>query len=102
MHTLQEAVTEHPEGTVIAVLITPDAKKSRLFSCYHPWRNALECRIRAPAQEGKANRELIQQCAKWFSVPDQSISILSGERSSRKLILIRGISRQKVLETLRE
>jgi uncharacterized protein (TIGR00251 family) len=102
MHTLQEAVTEHPEGTVIAVLVSPDAKKSRLFACYHPWRNALECRIRAPAQDGKANRELMQQCAEWFSVPVQSIEILSGERSARKLILIRGIPRQKVLETLLE
>jgi uncharacterized protein YggU (UPF0235/DUF167 family) len=30
------------------------------------------------------------------------VCILTGERSSRKLILIRGISRQKVLECLPE
>jgi uncharacterized protein (TIGR00251 family) len=102
MHTSQEAVTEHPAGTVIAVLVTPDAKDVRLFSSYHPWRNALECRIRAPAQSGKANRELIQRIAEWFSVPERSVKILSGERSGRKMILIQGLSRQQVLERLPE
>ncbi|MDD1677581.1 MAG: DUF167 domain-containing protein [Methanomicrobiales archaeon] len=102
MHTVQEAITEHPDGTVIAVLVTPGAKKSCLFSSYHQWRNALECEIQAPAQTGKANRELIQRCADRFSIPAKSISILTGERSSRKLILIRGISRELVLDMIGE
>jgi uncharacterized protein (TIGR00251 family) len=102
MHPPQEAVKEHPEGTVIAVLVTPDAQATRLFYAYHPWRKSLECSIRAPAQTGKANRELIQHCAEWFSVPVQSIRILSGERSNRKRILVQGISRQKVLKYLSE
>ncbi len=100
MHTPQEAVTEHPEGTVIAVLVTPGAKDARLFCSFHPWRNALECHIHSPAQKGKANRELVERCAEWFSVPVRSISILSGEGSSRKRILIRGVSRKWVLDRL--
>jgi conserved hypothetical protein TIGR00251 len=100
MHAPQEAVTEHPEGAVIAVLVTPGAKETRLFCSYDPWRNALECRIQAPAQTGKANRELVERSAAWFSVPARSVSILGGERSSRKRLLIMGISREKVLDRL--
>jgi uncharacterized protein (TIGR00251 family) len=100
MNLLEGTVIDHPEGTVIAVLVTPGAKENRLFFSYQPWRKALECTIQAPAESGKANRELIRLIAEWFSVPAISISVLSGERSSRKLLLIRGISRNKVLESL--
>ena len=99
--SFDDAVTAHPEGTVIAVLITTGAKENHLFISCHPWRKALECRIRAPAIEGKANRELILQCAERLCVPQNAIRILTGHRSGQKKILLRGKSREDVLQIQR-
>jgi uncharacterized protein (TIGR00251 family) len=96
----EEAVTEHPEGTVIAVIVYAGAKETCLFSAYHPWRKAFECTIGTSPVEGKANRELIRHCATWFNIPHSSVRILTGQRSDQKKVLIQGKSRKEVLDSI--
>jgi uncharacterized protein (TIGR00251 family) len=102
MQDVENAIMDHPEGSVINILLTPNAKKNHLFFSYNPWRNVLECQIHAPPVEGKANRELIIQCAEWFNIPQTSVRILTGFRSNQKKVLIEGKSREEVLAMFRK
>ncbi|MGI0041263.1 MAG: DUF167 domain-containing protein [Nitrosopumilaceae archaeon] len=37
-------------------------------------------------QKGKANKELIEKISKHFDVPKSNVRIISGEKSSKKLV----------------
>jgi uncharacterized protein (TIGR00251 family) len=42
--------------------------------------------LKSPAQDGKANQELIKVLSKHFKIPQRNITIKRGATSSRKLI----------------
>lgn len=44
--------------------------------------------VRAPAQEGAANRAVIEALAEFFAVPKSTIRIVRGQSSRKKLIEI--------------
>ena len=48
----------------------------------------LKCYLKAPAEEGKANYELIKLVAKTFSVTQRDVAIISGLISRAKTLLI--------------
>jgi uncharacterized protein len=48
----------------------------------------IKCFLKAPAQEGKANRELIMLLARLLRVPQENIVIIKGLTSQRKMIKI--------------
>lgn len=48
----------------------------------------IKIRITAPPVDGKANKHLIKFLAKQFRVPQDSVTILSGDNSRQKRIMI--------------
>lgn len=58
--------------------------------------NALLVRLSAPPVEGAANAELIERLADAFGVPKRSISLVSGDTSRQKRLLIRGVTVDQV------
>ena len=44
--------------------------------------------VRAPAQEGAANRAVIEALAEFFAVPKSTIRIVRGQSSRKKLVEI--------------
>lgn len=48
----------------------------------------IKIKLKSPAQDGKANEELIQLLSKYFKVKKQKITILRGKTSRNKLIEI--------------
>ena len=50
---------------------------------------AVKVRLAAPAQDGKANRELCRFLAEAFGVPLGAVELLSGESSRHKRVKIR-------------
>jgi uncharacterized protein (TIGR00251 family) len=46
--------------------------------------------IAAPPEDGKANAELVRFLARKFRVPKANIEIVSGERSRKKVVCLRG------------
>lgn len=69
----------------IEVFVKTNAKKEAIEKIgenqYRVW-------VKAPAQENRANEALITQVAKFFGVPEASVTILLGAKSKRKLIQI--------------
>lgn len=48
----------------------------------------LKCYLKNPAEDGKANKELIKTLAKALGIAQDMVSIVSGEQSSQKRIKI--------------
>ena len=70
---------------VLAVKVIPNASCSEIVG----WEGeTLKVRIKAVAEKGKANEELIRLLAKEFGVPKSGIKILSGKTSRNKRIKI--------------
>ena len=49
----------------------------------------LKIRLQAPALEGKANKALLRFLARHLALPSRDLSILSGEKSRSKRILVK-------------
>lgn len=64
--------------------------------------DALKIRIDSPPIEGRANLALIAFLAERLGVAKQAISLLSGETSRRKRLLVKGASCSQVLQALTE
>jgi len=59
------------------------------------FEDSLTIKIKAPAVEGAANKELVKFLSKQFKIPKSEIRFLSGETSKRKRIRL---PRAKMLE----
>ena len=62
--------------------------------------DALKIKIKAPAVEGAANKELIKFISKSFKVPKSSIELLSGQTS--KIKTLKFPKTQEFLEFIKE
>ena len=67
--------------TKISIRVIPNAKKSEIVE-----GDVLRVRVKAPAIEGKANKELISVLSKHYKINKSKIRIVKGEKSRDKLI----------------
>ena len=79
-------VRREADAVALVLHAQPGARESA-FAGLHG--EAVKVRLAAPAQEGKANRELCRFLAKAFGVPLASVEVLSGESSRHKRVKIR-------------
>lgn len=79
----------HREGTVVPVKAMPGSAKPGVRGEHG---GMLKLAIREAAEKGKANSSLIASLAELFGVAKGKIELLSGETSSHKRFLIRGVS----------
>ncbi|AIG99061.1 MAG: hypothetical protein XD40_1428 [Archaeoglobus fulgidus] len=94
MAKVEDAVREAKDGALISVHVSPGSKEVS-FS-YDEWRRAVEVRIRSPAKEGKANRELLGIFRQIFG----EVELVSGEKSRSKVLKVKG-SKEEAVEKLR-
>jgi uncharacterized protein (TIGR00251 family) len=85
--TSMDFARAHESGCALTIDASPGASRSEVVGV-NRWRGALRVKIAAVAREGEANEELIRFLAKRLSVPRKSIRILSGERSSVKIVFV--------------
>ena len=83
---------ETKDGIVINLKISPNASKNEII------KNGDEIKIKLTAQpiEGKANKALIEFLSKELKIPKTSISILKGETSKDKTVLLKTTDREKI------
>lgn len=87
---------ESKEGVILPVKVVPRAAKNAIVG----WENEeLKVRLNAVPEKGEANEELIAFLAKTWKIPKSSFSILSGETSRHKRLLIRGMTAESLLKT---
>lgn len=76
--------------SIIAVRVTPKSSRPGTgeWRMMADGREALEVRVRAAPEGGKANAEVIEVLAKALSVPKRAIEIVSGESARLKRVSI--------------
>ena len=82
----------HARGITIAIKLTPKAKREEI-SGLMPGENGttlLKVSVTAPPEDGKANKALIALLSKEWGLPKSALSLLTGETSRQKVILIEG------------
>lgn len=84
-------------ATRLKVKVVPGASRSHIAG----WLgDALKIRVSAPPEKGKANAAVAAAVAEALGLPAGSAAIVAGERSARKLVEIRGLSREEILSRL--
>jgi hypothetical protein len=77
----------------LRVRVIPRASKSGIAGTRD---GALLVRLNSPPVEGAANAELIQVISDALGVPKRSVSIVSGQRSRLKRIVVQGVTMDDV------
>ncbi len=100
MTGIADALSDTPEGTVIAIEVTAGGKKEAFPAGYNAWRKTIGCRVTAPALEGRANKAVAGLVARALGRPVAAVSIVFGATSSQKRVLVEGIAKEAVLALL--
>ena len=84
--------------TTVAVYIQPNASKSEICGEHD---GSIKIRIKSPATDGKANKELIKFLAKHLSIKQNQITIVKGHFSRHKIIEIVANNIDSLLGTIK-
>jgi uncharacterized protein (TIGR00251 family) len=98
---LQDAISLHPKGLIIRFEVVPGSSNLAVPSGFNSWRRSLEARLTEEPRKGRANKQLIEAVAELFSLPESEVEVLSGHKSARKVLLVRGIALERALLLLK-
>jgi uncharacterized protein len=77
----------------LEVRLRPRSHRDELIG----WREGvLQARVTAPPLDDKANRALCRLIAARLDVPPSRVSVVRGQKSREKLILVEGIEQAKI------
>jgi len=97
---LTKCINEIDDGILINIEVKLGARKSEIEGV-DEWRNCLEVRLKARAEKGKANKELIQMLSSLLALPTSNFIIMKGEKSRRKSVKILGLNVGKFAQRLK-
>ncbi len=85
-------------GIRLAVKVTPNAGRNEISGLRE---GVLQVRVAAPPEKGKANKELTDFLAERLGVKKSFISIIKGQTSRHKTIIITGISSEELFKRIK-
>lgn len=79
------------DGLALKLRVTPNAKRDAVIGA-RSWgeETRLLVRVRAPAEDGKANVAVTRVVARWLDLAPQAVGLVSGERSRLKTVVATG------------
>ncbi len=87
---------EKPRQFKLTVRVNPGSS-NRAFE----WKeDHLKVNVKSPPVDGEANSELLEELEELFDLKSGHVSIKSGRRSSQKILLLKGLTRDELVETL--
>jgi len=92
MTDISPALSSSDKGNIITIEVTAGSKNACFPAGYNAWRKAVGCRVRAPALEGRANKEVIAVVSEVVGIEKTCVRILSGSASPIKKILVEGLT----------
>lgn len=98
--SFEDALTRTESGVIVNVEVSPGSKKMRIPGGYDPWRKRIELKISEQAQKGKANKQIIESFSILFEIPSANVSIIGGQKSGKKSILLVGADYSHVVSIL--
>jgi uncharacterized protein (TIGR00251 family) len=82
-------VTEHADGSLIAVRAQPGARKNAVVGEHG---GSLKVAVTAPPEDGRANDAITALLQKWLGLGRSQVELAGGKRSRNKQFLIRGLT----------
>ena len=76
--------TINDDEVLLRIKAQPGASRSEFAEMYG--EDTIKVRIKAPAVEGAANKELVKFLSKAFKIPKSEIKFQSGETSKTKIL----------------
>ena len=86
-------ITEHPEGLLVAVRAQPGARRNGIVGVV---AGVLKVAVTAPAQDGRANKAIVETLRDALQVKRSQVAMVSGETSRHKLLLVQGVPLQEL------
>ena len=102
MKKYSEIIKKSKDGVTINLFTTPNSKKRVFPAGYNQWRKRIEIKVCSDAKENKANKEVIKTVAEYLNKSVKNVSVVSGEKSREKTILIKGAFVDAVVKRLKE
>jgi uncharacterized protein (TIGR00251 family) len=96
----KDALQHHPQGLTIRFEVVSGSSAVEVPSGFNPWRKSLEAKLTEEPHKGKANRQLVEEVAKILGIPQKNVEVLSGHKSSRKVLLVVGLDIDKAASCL--
>jgi uncharacterized protein len=98
--SFEEALKDLGCGIILDLEVTPGSRSISVPSGYNKWRKRIEVKLSKNAQKGKANDQLIECLAALFGISSSDILISSGATSSKKSVMVKGISYSQAVSVL--
>lgn len=96
---MTEFLKVHKEGVILTVRVIPGAVRSSL----HLDRpGELTVRLTSPPVDGRANKELARLLAKNLRIAPSNVTIIRGEKSRAKTVLLKGIPLSRAQQLIAE
>ena len=99
---LCEAVKPHPLGCIISFDVVPGSSRLAVPSGFNLWRKSIEAHLTEEPSRGRANRQLTEELAKTLNIAQQKVEVLSGHKNARKLLLVKGMTKEEVVSALEQ
>ena len=90
-------IRQSKQGVVLAVVAKPGAKKDDIVGLYG---TSLKVAVTAAPEKGKANKAIAKLLAKRLGIAPSNVSIVGGETSKQKRILVQGVPAGEVASRL--
>jgi uncharacterized protein (TIGR00251 family) len=97
-----EAVKSHPLGCTISFEVVPGSSRLAVPSGFNPWRRSMQAHLTEEPSRGRANRQLTEELARKLGISELMVVVLSGQRSARKLLLVKGMTKGEAVLALTE
>lgn len=86
-----DCLSPHAQGCVLRLRVTPGARRTAPEGMLE---GRLRLRVQAPPVEGKANQAAAAWAARTFGIRASAVSLIKGEKSRHKDLLLAGVSQE--------
>lgn len=90
-------IRDLPDGIAVSVRVQPRASHNQVAGVID---NCLKLHLTSPPVDGEANQACIEFLAHLLRLPKKQVSLLTGQKSRKKVIKIQGITSAQFLEAV--
>ena len=86
----QDYLESISNGIRVRIVVKPNSKRPGIK--IDSERKFLQISVKSPPDKGKANKEILKLLAKQLDLPTTNLSIISGQTSRDKIVLVTNIT----------
>lgn len=90
-------ITEIKDGIRLQIKVQPRSARNQFAG---EQQGVLKVKLTAPPVDGEANKALVNFLAATFKIPKRNVRILKGETARNKIVDIKGIKPDNLLEKI--